>query len=173
MSKYLIITSTMSRNHNSGVMFTELRKHFIGQPDFINCEWTIPNCNGCKFCCESGYCRFKDECSSCIQKPFTDLVIISPVYFFGIRSNVMKVIERLYCKDLSGINIHLILFTGSKGRYSGLNVIRKQFKLIDEYCGTHTHIWNKVTNDKLCVSLSDVKSAVEFIGGVGFEVSEA
>lgn len=164
-----MITSTDSNSHNSGIMYhsvvKELKDRGFNYKSIKSYE-SISQCTGCMHCKTYGDCWKKDKYGLSILNDFdsyTDLIIISPVYFFGVCSSVMKCIERLYCKNLKGVKIHLVLFCGSKGKYSGIKCIKNQFKLIDEYCGTKTKIWNKVTKDTLCTTSEYSKEVFKLI----------
>lgn len=162
--KTVVVTAYSSGCHNTAKAYRAILD-LIKDPAVIECdESNFSGCTGCKGCSLTGKCVKKDIVSS--VQGFTDIVIVSPVYFFGICSSVMRFVERLYSRDLDGVKFHILLFTGSSGLFSGIQVVQSQFALIDAYCGSSTSIHQIVTGDDI---VFDRSMAESFVAEEGIE----
>ncbi len=121
------------RNHSIKVLQSDLANH----------------CVGCRACTNTGMCvKYKDPFQIHCDDLERVIVLSGAVYNFGLNSSLSAAWQRLsfMCRNTT---FGLILCSGSKSRYGGVDIIKEQFKRFDEYCGTHTvPIVNKVTKDK-------------------------
>lgn len=167
MKKILVVTSTDSKKHNSGLAFRGVIQHLknCDLTTFICDKENYKSCKGCGYCISQGKCIHKDRLSHILHKDYTDIIFISPVYFFTLKSDVMKVLERFYCCGILDTNLHLFLMSGSSGRYGGIDIIKEQFKRTDEYSGSNTTIFNVVTNDNIVIRKKDILDFLKTIEG--------
>lgn len=149
MKKVLIVTSTASLIHNSGIAFNYLTSCLQEADSFICDTEKYSDCSGCKVCTPEGICCKKDSVTEVLKNKYTDFIFICPAYFFDLKSDISRFIDRMYFCNLNKVNFHFLIFTGSSAEHSGIDVIRHRFQSIDSYCGTHTTIRQVVTGDKI------------------------
>jgi multimeric flavodoxin WrbA len=108
------------------------------------------NCNRCTK--DRTGCQLKDTLFLSFSKSeqWDGIIILSPIYFFGLSAETKVFLDRLYSLDLTGKIVGLVLCSGSQFRYCGADLIEEQFERIDEYCGSTTVTpYNKVTFDEV------------------------
>lgn len=164
IKKLLIVTSTSNRSHNSGVAFNYISSSIKNSDfdSFVCDKEKYCDCTGCMYCIKSGVCVKKDRVSLLLKKDYTDFLFICPAYFFGIKSDISRFIDRLYSCSLTGVNFHFLIFTGSSGIDSGIDCIKNRFNYIDRYCGTNTSIYQVVTHDCL-LDISDYIDSISHV----------
>lgn len=150
MKKVLIVTSTASQLHNSGIAFDYLNSLIGDKSDTFICDGEeFYDCSGCYMCTTDGICHKKDNVTNVLKEKYTDFIFICPAYFFDIKADINRFIDRMYFCNLENINFHFLIFTGSSTEHSGIDCIRHRFQSIDNYCGTHTTIRQVVTGDRV------------------------
>ena len=149
--KTLLVTATKHLRHNSGIAFKYI-KDIEDIEDIFICDFnSCKDCEGCMSCMtkEVHKCCIRDDFTKLVQNHYDRIIIISPIYFFGLKGSVSTFIDRLYPTNLNNTEIVLILFSGSEGEDSGIDCVLYRFRSIDNYCGTKSRILQVVTDDKL------------------------
>lgn len=119
--------------------FTEgaREKHNVEIFDVARME--IGGCKGCNACKEKGICVQKDEMQM-IYHSLTEadmLVLASPVYFYGISSQLKAAIDRLHnpIRDTFHIYKAAILLCGGSSKPWIFDGILKQWEICLDYFG--------------------------------------
>ncbi|NME35699.1 MULTISPECIES: flavodoxin family protein [Fusobacterium] len=123
------------------VLKEEIEKNIKGEIETINLsKLQIKGCLGCDYCKTSGgNCITKDDGQMIAEKILESDVIIfgSPVYWWGITSQMKAAIDRIYMKGefLGGKSKKIGLVTVGAAELSDeeYDIIKRQFKCICEY----------------------------------------
>jgi len=102
-------------------------------------EMKIGGCLGCNSCKDSGICAQKDE----MQRIYFALnnadmlVLASPVYFYGLSSQLKACIDRLHNPIRDKFHIHkaAILLSGGSSKPQIFDAILREWELCLEYFG--------------------------------------
>lgn len=154
----LFILATSSTKHNTGIAYQYLLSQAKGEYDVFICDSSeYFDCTGCRCCLKKGKCSLEDDLSIYDLTKYDCFFIICPAYFFGLKADISRFLDRLFCFNLKDKKISILLFTGSYGEDSGIDCIRSRFRSIDRYTGTKTIIRQVVTNDEV-LSLADYEA---------------
>lgn len=131
------------------VLKEEVEKNIKGEIETINLpKLQIKGCLGCNYCKTSGgNCITKDDGQMVAEKILESDVIIfaSPVYWWGITSQMKAAIDRIYMKGeflpQKPKKIGLITVGAAELSDEEYDIIKRQFKCICEYLK-----WNFVGN---------------------------
>ena len=105
-----------------GHTYTEINDNVIG-------------CINCAQCIYDGKCHIEDSFSSDVQQNFDWILIVSPIYFFGISGKSKNMLDRLYHLNKENIILSSITFSGSDTEESGgFDIIWEQLRRICDFC---------------------------------------
>ena len=122
---------------------------------------SVTDCLDCGFCKYNGICCIYDKYTELLNKKFNWILILSPIFFFGLSGKVRSMIDRLYSVDLEGKLLSTITFSGSSTEEdSGYDIVWEQIRRICNYCGMiEGKSVNFVTND-MVLDLEVVKDNI-------------
>ena len=100
--KIVVLKGSFNRNGSSSMLANEFIKGAQEQGHDVDilevAHMHLHPCNGCGYCGMDGNCVFKDD-NTVIKKALLacDMVVfVTPIYYFGVSSQLKMVIDRFY-----------------------------------------------------------------------------
>ena len=139
MSRILILTGSPRRNGNTDRLAQSFAKgaEESNQVEIVSvCDYKVNPCIGCNSCFsrEGNRCFQNDDMTAIYEKlSQTDILIIaSPVYFYGISSQLKAIIDRLHTPLRNSFNIKKLglILVGAATLPELFDAIITQYKLV-------------------------------------------
>lgn len=152
--RVLVFVGSPRKNGNSYKLGKELVKQLKEAGNECECIHTLSSvlsCKACYKCADTHYCIRQDEWFDTYKAfNYDAVIIISPIYFFGLTSQAKAFLDRLGSIDWRGLKVGLITASGSSGYLGGHDLVEESIKRsciynFADYIGSY----NKVTYDKL------------------------
>ena len=139
MSKILILTGSPRRNGNTDRLAQSFAKgaEESNQVEIVSvCDYKVNPCIGCNSCFsrERNRCFQNDDMTAIYEKlsQADILIIASPVYFYGISSQLKAIIDRLHTPIRNSFNIKKLglILVGAATLPELFDAIITQYKLV-------------------------------------------
>ena len=139
MSKILILTGSPRRNGNTDRLAQSFAKgaEESNQVEIVSvCDYKVNPCIGCNSCFsrERNRCFQNDDMTAIYEKlsQADILIIASPVYFYGISSQLKAIIDRLHTPLRNSFNIKKLglILVGAATLPELFDAIITQYKLV-------------------------------------------
>lgn len=139
MSKILILTGSPRRNGNTDRLAQSFAKgaEESNQVEIVSvCDYKVNPCIGCNSCFsrEGNRCFQNDDMTAIYEKlsQADILIIASPVYFYGISSQLKAIIDRLHTPLRNSFNIKKLglILVGAATLPELFDAIITQYKLV-------------------------------------------
>lgn len=137
MSNIIILVGSERKNGNT----TELSKSFMKGASINNkvemisvSEYKVNSCTGCNCCLKNMKCVQNDDMQKIYEKlNEADIVVIaSPVYFYGISSQLKAIVDRLHNPLRNTFNVKKLglFLVGGAGIPNLFDAIKLQYQMI-------------------------------------------
>jgi multimeric flavodoxin WrbA len=139
MSRILILTGSPRRNGNTDRLAQSFAKgaEESNQVEIVSvCDYKVNPCIGCNSCFsrEGNRCFQNDDMTAIYEKlsQADILIIASPVYFYGISSQLKAIIDRLHTPLRNSFNIKKLglILVGAATLPELFDAIITQYKLV-------------------------------------------
>lgn len=139
MSRILILTGSPRRNGNTDRLAQSFAKgaEESNQVEIVSvCDYKVNPCIGCNSCFsrEGNRCFQNDDMTAIYEKlsQADILIIASPVYFYGISSQLKAIIDRLHTPLRNSFNIKKLglILVGAATLPEVFDAIITQYKLV-------------------------------------------
>lgn len=123
-------------------------------------------CINCGSCIKSHKCSLKDGFPNDLLDSCDGIIIMSPIYFFGLNAKSKAFLDRLYSTNLNNKLLTCITLSGSptRSKDSGFDLIINTFKRISKFCGSiYVKPLNVVTKDSKLehIPIKDIKKFID------------
>ena len=138
-------------------------------------EERVEDCTGCRVCYTDdkfkGSCVIKDAFKATYHNKYDWVIILSPIYFFGLSANAKSMLDRLYYMSKEGLLLSSITFSGSlEKEYSGYDIVWEQLQRACNYCNmTLGHCSNITTFDEI-LDIREMKEELDYFISSNLEV---
>lgn len=139
MSRILILTGSPRRNGNTDLLAQSFAKgaEESNQVEIVSvCDYKVNPCIGCNSCFsrEGNRCFQNDDMTAIYEKlsQADILIIASPVYFYGISSQLKAIIDRLHTPLRNSFNIKKLglILVGAASLPELFDAIITQYRLV-------------------------------------------
>lgn len=172
MSRILILTGSPRRNGNTDRLAQSFAKgaEESNQVEIVSvCDYKVNPCIGCNSCFsrEGNRCFQNDDMTAIYEKlsQADILIIASPVYFYGISSQLKAIIDRLHTPLRNSFNIKKLglILVGAATLPELFDAIITQYKLVLKFFKLEDagSVLVRGAKEKGEVSEEDLKKAFE------------
>lgn len=148
----LLINGSPRKNGNTHLLAKEIFSNLEGAELINVCEYNIKGCLGCEACRNNGnICVIKDDGKYLTDKIKENdtIIFLSPMYWWGITSQLKSLIDRMYVDDYlknkKKKNIGIISIGADDLEDKEYEIVKIQFESMCHYFD-----WNFSLNHSFC-----------------------